>query len=176
MLKFWLPSYLIKLLEIGSFSFLTLLLKLFNGLTLWYEIFWLPFKLTFLFQSFEVTKESLTSLLKYRSLSKKFLYLKLTELGNILFHPPDRDFSSSTYFSTNLSMLLVWLVCLPSLFMKWCVSYLVWLFSLNLYSKEDTPIIVNRSAIIFPFTFKSKGLSVFIDGDRFTSINHGFKF
>lgn len=37
------------------------------------------------------------------------------------------------------------------------------------------PIIVKRSAITCPFTRKSRGLSVFKEGLKFTYISHGFK-
>jgi len=38
------------------------------------------------------------------------------------------------------------------------------------------PIIVNMSASIFPFIFRSRALSVFNEGDKFISNSQGLKF
>lgn len=45
-----------------------------------------------------------------------------------------------------------------------------------LSSREIIPVIVKRSAIMLPFTLKSRRLSVFIEGDILISISHGFRF
>mgnify|MGYP006870823513 CR=1 FL=1 len=44
-----------------------------------------------------------------------------------------------------------------------------------LWLRGVTPIIDNKSAIIWPFILRSKGLSVFIDGDILTYTSQGFK-